>query len=171
MINIQTNNFRYTHYVYALICPVSNVVKYVGSTSNPEGRFLAHIHVSKSKKPFKTNRKLYTWIKELSSKNLIPKMKILKDESVDENLKDEMYFIKKYSSKELLNVQSIRHYEIDVKNLKKIKKERHMKYKDLAKIIGVTPAAVNVYFNNNSGLSLAKVQKLQSYLLKAGHHR
>ena len=57
-------------FVYTLICPIDNAVKYIGITTNPEVRFDGNL-----KDPCKNAKT--KWIKLLKKKKLSPIMKII----------------------------------------------------------------------------------------------
>lgn len=59
------------HYIYILICPIENKVKYIGRTIKPEIRLKAHLTCSDGS-PEKRN-----WIKKLKRKKLKPIMEIV----------------------------------------------------------------------------------------------
>ena len=78
------------HYIYLLICPISNDVKYVGVTMNPKSRFNNHLNrfENKSKKE---------WIHLLKSQELKPIMKIVENCATKEIAIDsENIYIEKY---------------------------------------------------------------------------
>jgi predicted GIY-YIG superfamily endonuclease len=57
-------------YIYVLLCPETNKIRYVGKSFNPERRYKKHIN---------KKRKTYCcrWIQTLKQRNLKPKLKIL----------------------------------------------------------------------------------------------
>lgn len=59
-------------YIYILVCPIDNVVRYVGSSKNPKIRFKQHI------KDAQHNRtKKQKWILNLKSRMDLPIMRIV----------------------------------------------------------------------------------------------
>jgi len=86
------------NYIYALIDPRTNKVKYIGRSSNPQERWLAHFSE-------KTNEKKYKWMQELKAANLIPEIKILERcEYKDSSIK-ELVWIKKHKDT-ILNLKT-----------------------------------------------------------------
>ena len=82
----QKNKF----YVYALICPIDNQIRYIGATINPSIRFKQHL-----KDTYNIRKK--EWIDNLSASNELPEMIIL--DSFNEEAKcieSEQAFIDKY---------------------------------------------------------------------------
>jgi hypothetical protein len=63
-----------TVYFYTLKCPITNDVKYVGRSVNPDGRYRQHIHSGKCEGH--KDRK-GAWIKSLLDKDLKPIMEII----------------------------------------------------------------------------------------------
>lgn len=57
-------------YVYALICPIDNIIRYVGATKNPESRYKNHLKDS-------VNPRKREWINLLIKNGQLPVMKIL----------------------------------------------------------------------------------------------
>lgn len=63
-----------TVYFYTLKCPITNDVKYVGRSVNPDGRYRQHIHSGKCEGH---KDKKGAWIKSLLDKDLKPIMEII----------------------------------------------------------------------------------------------
>jgi group I intron endonuclease len=61
-------------YIYVLVDPRTNLVKYVGKTINPKMRFRTYIKQAKSGK---RNNLVINWVKSLLKENLLPKMEII----------------------------------------------------------------------------------------------
>jgi predicted GIY-YIG superfamily endonuclease len=61
-----------TEYIYYLICPITDEVKYVGKTANPKARYKTHIN-----KLDKTNTPKRQWLESLFKKSLLPGFKIV----------------------------------------------------------------------------------------------
>lgn len=59
------------HYVYYLICPISNEVKYIGVSMNPEVRFKAHLTDRGS------NKAKVEWIQNLKENGLLPILEVV----------------------------------------------------------------------------------------------
>jgi hypothetical protein len=82
-------------YIYALIDPITNDIRYIGKSNNVEKRFKKHMYDSlKNKK--KTHKE--RWIFKLKEKNLIPSLIILKETTNNEYEYWEEYYIKYYKS-------------------------------------------------------------------------
>jgi hypothetical protein len=76
------------HYIYALVCPKDNTIRYIGKSINPETRFLDHIGY-KDKSNIRKNR----WIKKLKEEGSYPVLKIL-DKRTSDKIDDlERFFI------------------------------------------------------------------------------
>jgi len=76
-------------FIYTLICPINNVVKYIGITNNRETRLNQHKQEdSKSRKGL--------WIKMLRKKKKIPIMKVIDMVTEDQKHIMEKYYIKLY---------------------------------------------------------------------------
>lgn len=61
-------------YVYYLICPIDNEVKYVGKSKKPKSRY--NQHIKKLDKQLTPKRK---WIEMLFSKSLLPTLKVVEE--------------------------------------------------------------------------------------------
>lgn len=86
-------------YIYALIDPRDDSVRYIGKTVDPKGRKSGHItECAKKYKNYRLN-----WIRSLLSKGLRPNMKILKICPLSEFSKYESFYINKYQSDLLTN--------------------------------------------------------------------
>ncbi len=68
------------NYIYILIDPISQEVRYVGKSINPEVRLRKHISEAKNSN---TNNHRVNWIKNLLRQNLKPKMEII--DTIDDN--------------------------------------------------------------------------------------
>ena len=66
-------------YIYTLVCPIDNVVRYVGKSKNPKTRFKQHIREKGN------NTKKKRWIKDLLQQGKLPILKIV-DKAEDEPL-------------------------------------------------------------------------------------
>lgn len=60
------------YFVYHLICPIENTVKYVGKTSKPKTRYNQHI-----KKLDKQMTPKRMWLESLFENGLLPKLEII----------------------------------------------------------------------------------------------
>lgn len=77
-------------YIYGLIDPETNEMRYVGKSNNPKVRYQSHLTDKKSN-PHKTS-----WIKSLSNRGLKPKLVILEETTQDKWEERERYWIKHY---------------------------------------------------------------------------
>lgn len=68
-----------TTFIYILIDPVQNTIRYVGKTNNPDERFKNHKNKSRDKNTHKRN-----WINKLRSIGFKPEMEIIDEVSVSE---------------------------------------------------------------------------------------
>ena len=104
------------HYIYGLIDPETNEIRYIGKTNDPKRRLDKHINEC-----FKENTPKGNWICELKDKNLIPSMVILDQTSYDELNKLEKEYIKKYKKiGNLTNVTEGRKHNKDTKEKLKL---------------------------------------------------
>lgn len=78
-------------YIYSLIDPFTNEIRYVGKTKNLEKRFRHHINNSKKRNYHSAN-----WIKSLLIKNRKPKIEILEECTKDNWEEREKYWISYY---------------------------------------------------------------------------
>lgn len=70
------NSMKY--YIYALICPLSNQIRYIGQTKQkPKYRFNGHIQESKNPKDGKTKK--INWIRKLIRLGELPELLIIED--------------------------------------------------------------------------------------------
>ena len=89
-------------FIYALCCPISGEVRYIGKANKPKERFTKH----KSKNSKDNNKDKKEWIANLLSDNLSPVLKILEEVAIDDWKEKEKYYIKKYKNEgcNLLNI-------------------------------------------------------------------
>lgn len=80
-------------YIYALIHPETNEIRYIGKTGNIKNRYNSHLSVSR-----KLKTHLGAWIKSLSYKGLLPKIVII-EECTSSNWKErEIYHISQHDN-------------------------------------------------------------------------
>lgn len=81
-------------YIYALLCPFSKDIKYIGKTVSPKNRIATHMYQSKK------GRKgyVYNWIRSLTNKNQVPIMNILTVCDKNNWEECEKKFIKQYKN-------------------------------------------------------------------------
>jgi len=76
------------YYIYYLICPISNKVRYVGKSKNPKARYKQHIN-----KLDKLKTQKREWLEMLISKNLYPLIEIKETCTKNNGIKREQYHI------------------------------------------------------------------------------
>lgn len=113
------------YYVYALIDPTDQKIKYIGQSTNPELRFRTHLN-----KPSPLMRK---WIKSLVEQNLQPTLNILEvgDKSNINEL--ELKHIKLWGDNKLFNIKG--NDKNSYQNLKKVINQRDIEIQRLKRII------------------------------------
>jgi group I intron endonuclease len=77
-------------FIYALIDPKNNEVRYIGKANNPKKRLTQHLLISKNKKTHRDN-----WLQSLLAADLKPILVIL-EECQDNWAEREQYYIDKY---------------------------------------------------------------------------
>ena len=85
-------------YIYGLVDPRDNSIRYIGKTVYPKNRLSGHINESN-----KFNHHRSKWIRSLLKLNLKPKLLVLKICPLSEFEKYETEYIKLYQSKKLTN--------------------------------------------------------------------
>lgn len=91
----------YTPEIYALLCPDTRQVRYIGKANNSVKRLKSHIRDSKTR-----DTPVYRWFRKLSAENKVP-ICIVLEVATDGNWQDvEKRLIKEYKNKgaKLLNV-------------------------------------------------------------------
>lgn len=77
-------------FIYILICPITNDIKYVGKSNNPKLRFYKHLQM------VDRNHNKNKWILYLKSKKLNPILSIIDEVLVSEWKDKEKFYISKY---------------------------------------------------------------------------
>ena len=85
-------------YIYGLIDPTSELIKYIGKTIDTKERLRNHISESKKGNSYKC-----IWIRSLLKRNLKPVLKVLKICPLSDFIKYESYYISMYKSNKLTN--------------------------------------------------------------------
>ncbi len=85
-------------YIYALLDPRDNSIRYIGKTIHPWSRLISHIYESKTHDHYRAR-----WIRNLSAKNLKPIFQVLKICPLEEFAVHESFFIKLHKSERLTN--------------------------------------------------------------------
>ena len=81
-------------YIYILTCPITNLVRYIGQTINPERRYAQHCYLNNKNGKFHH----LNWLKFLKNKNLKPIMTVI-DETEINNLNFlEIFYIDLFKS-------------------------------------------------------------------------
>ena len=108
-------------YIYALIDPITNNIKYIGQTNNPRNRKYMHIKKALS------NSIKDKWVRKLLSNNYIPIFKILDKTNKDKANNLEDFYIEKFNKNgNLLNKvynRDLKHNIIKQNNNKQKRKE------------------------------------------------
>lgn len=86
-------------FIYVLIEPLTNIIRYVGASKNPERRLKDHIKEANRGK--KNHR--YDWIRKILSKNDFPIMKIIEETNIEVWEERERYWISYYGRENLVN--------------------------------------------------------------------
>ena len=87
-------------YIYALLDPRDNEVRYIGKTTNPNNRLSGHITECKKEQSTHYRAK---WVKSLLKENLKPLIKFLKICPLTDFVKYETEYIQLYKSNKLTN--------------------------------------------------------------------
>ena len=108
-------------YIYALIDPITNNIKYIGQTNNPRNRKYMHIKKALS------NSIKDKWVRKLLSNNYIPIFKILDKTNKDKANNLEDFYIEKFNKNgNILNKvynRDLKHNIIKQNNNKQKRKE------------------------------------------------
>lgn len=80
-----------TTFIYALVDPVSEQVRYVGKSNNPSERIKSHVRTA----PFDKTHKAY-WIRNLIKNGQQPKLMILEQVDITEWEQKEQYYIQSF---------------------------------------------------------------------------
>lgn len=78
-------------FIYILKCPVTQEIRYVGKTNNPEERLKNHLNSSRDKNTYKRN-----WLNKLKELKLKPIFEIIDEVPITEWHYWEKFYIKKY---------------------------------------------------------------------------
>lgn len=83
-----------TTFIYALCCPCTGEVKYIGKSNNPKERLRAHTWSGKrTQSSHKRN-----WVDKLKSNNLRPMLLVLEEVTLENWKEKEKYYIKYYKN-------------------------------------------------------------------------
>lgn len=86
-------------YIYKLVDPNTNEIRYIGKTGNLKNRFSGHLSNAK-----KLKSRLANWIKQLSTQNLQPIMEIVEICTIDNWEEREIYWINFFKTPKLCNI-------------------------------------------------------------------
>lgn len=153
--------------IYALCCPNSGEVRYVGKTCSPKIRLQSHL--ANAFNGSHKNKELANWITGLHKEGFKPVFTVL--ENCDSNgqlRKSESSWIRKFkNSGRLFNISQMDQTAdlSDVGVLKRIVKEKKIRYKNLSAKIGVSRSAVSNFLNGRIHyLSYEKSESLREYI-------
>jgi hypothetical protein len=85
---------KQTTFIYALKCPKTGDIRYIGKSNNPKQRFYGHLRTDKTASSHKVN-----WVQSLLNSGLKPVLEILEEISIKEWKEKERYYIAKYRKK------------------------------------------------------------------------
>lgn len=91
--------------IYVLKSPITNEIKYVGRSVNPESRYRVHLYLAKKNK---MKNKKDAWICSLLNKNKKPLMEIIDEVNISEAVEKERFWIGKL--KETCDLKNCRDY-------------------------------------------------------------
>ena len=159
--------YEWKNIIYSLSCPITNDVVYIGRTTRPDERYLAHISMAKTGRC--KNRKMGDWILSLFDKGLKPIFTILLECERHELATYEKKFIHEYlPTGKLFNKDLMLnlHDQIDYRRLHAIVREKKVKYKKIAQDLHFGHYSVAGYLiGQTCELSLTKAKQLEAYIL------
>jgi hypothetical protein len=138
MAKLPENSLKYpacsVSYIYALVCPIENSVRYIGKSVDVKNRYRQHLYRLKAGEgQYKVN-----WIKLLKEKNLKPELKIIGCFDLNEIDKKETFYIQFYtdsvslqSSKKGLTNLSFGLYDISENTRKSQREAKKKKYNSI----------------------------------------
>jgi len=80
-------------FIYGLICPLSNKIRYIGKSINPKQRFKKHINYE-----IKSDTHKARWLNKLIKQGLMPELVIIEETSLDQWQEREKYWIEYYKN-------------------------------------------------------------------------
>lgn len=86
-------------YIYSLIDPIDNSIRYIGWTSNVENRYKQHL--KEARRGSKNHR--CNWIRSLFSKNVLPTISVIEEIPYSKRQEREVYWISYYGRENLVN--------------------------------------------------------------------
>jgi hypothetical protein len=125
-------------YIYKLIDPETNDIRYIGQTDNIKRRYNDHISSSFNENSDCYNTYKARWIRKLKSKDLLPLIEIVEEciDFIQSNIR-ENYYIEKLTNEgyKLTNSHSLDVTEFSIETKKKMSNAR--KGKTLEEIVGL----------------------------------
>jgi len=125
-------------YIYKLIDPETNDIRYIGQTDNIKRRYNDHVSSSFNENSDCYNTYKARWIRKLKSKDLLPLIEIIEEcvDFIESNIR-EKYYIEKLTNEgyKLTNSHSLDVTEFSVETKKKMSNAR--KGKTLEEIVGL----------------------------------
>jgi len=119
MTKLHTPNPPY--YIYGLVDPYNNIIKYIGKAINPHDRFKSHLS--------KPSTLLNPWFQKLKSKGTEPILTILEVVEKHNVLDIEKKYIEKYKDNNLYNVNN--NYKNSPEHLREIIKHKNREIENL----------------------------------------
>lgn len=154
-------------YIYALIDPRDNQVRYIGKTKNVEKRLKEHLNRS-------TITKKGSWIKSLKEQNLKPSIQIIDTTSNIDWITKEQYWIGMFSN--LLNMTNggenppvFKAYKLNKDNVKTIIElyiNTNLSVSDLSKLFNVSISMVCQIINGDTWKSVTNGNRVVSKFIK-----
>lgn len=152
--------------IYAISCPETKVVKYVGRAYEFDKRMYRHLCCAKNKKNLKYP--LYVWINDLFNRGLTPEFSILCNCEMDVSVKEKYYI--HLHAKTILNIETlgVEHEEIDTEYLEQLRKDKKLTHAEIAAKMNVSKACVRNYLcQNKTHLSFKKAKELERIITNA----
>lgn len=124
-------------YVYKLIDPITNEIRYVGQTDNIKRRYDNHISSSLNKNSHSYNTHKSCWVRKVINNNLLPIIEVLEEcDSLEQSNIRERYYIEKLTNEgyKLTNsyVNDVTEFSLDTRK----KMSNAKKGKKLEEIVG-----------------------------------
>jgi hypothetical protein len=124
-------------YIYILIDPFDNNIRYVGQSSNIERRLKDHINTSTNKNSYSYRTHKSCWIRRVIKSGQMPIIKIVEEcNSLDESNIRERYYIEKYQKEGYKLTNSKSEDVTEFSTITKSKMSLAKKGKKLEEIVG-----------------------------------
>ncbi|MBO0947311.1 hypothetical protein [Fibrella forsythiae] len=161
-----------TGYIYALVCPETDLIRYVGKTKNdPLYRFIQHQQEALRKRGRPKPGTVHHWIEELAHRSQQPRIMLLCECTLTDLDEQEMLYYLKYKHLGLLNGMPPCRLKsevdaIDVVKLNKIMEEKGLTKSAVAKLVNVRHTGVCLVLKGDLyGLSMEDLKRMNKYLL------